>query len=142
MTAMSVARIVLLSFLGFDTVHAQQASRSALAYRHFSKSGTESPVVQRVDSAQVKSHKTRNVLVGIAVGAVIGGSTAYVLAKQSCGQGPYTCDDPGPVIVPTVLFTILGGIGGGTVVRLSGRSRDDHNAKGMNLPPVPSRSVR
>lgn len=125
----SIAGLILLSLLGACAAQAQHVTRTALAYRSRSEPGTAFQVVHVPDSVKVKSSKTRNVWMGIAVGAALGGSTAYVLSKRSCSN---VCDDPAPVIVPTVLFTILGGIGGGTVVHLFGRSR--MSARGSPTP--------
>lgn len=124
-----VVGLVLLSFLGSNVVQAQRIRPTALAYRSLSEPGTPFQVVHVLDSVKVKSNKTRNVWMGIAVGAALGGSTAYVLSKRSCSS---VCDDPAPVIAPTVLFTILGGIGGGTIVHHFGRSRNGRD--GIHYP--------
>ena len=123
-----VVGLVLLSFLGSNVVQAQRIRPAALAYRSQPESGTPFQVVHVLDSVKVKSNNTRNVWMGIAVGAVLGGSTAYVLSKRSCSN---VCDDPAPVIVPTALFTILGGIGGGTVVHVLSRPRDARDGSSL-----------
>ncbi len=129
----SIVGLIVLSFLGAGAAQAQHVTRTALAFRNQQEQSSPFQVVHVPDSVKVKSNKTRNVWMGIAVGAALGGSTAYVLSKRSCGQGQFRCDDPGPVIAPTVLFTILGGIGGGTVVHVFSRSRGVHKAKDMSV---------
>lgn len=119
----SIVGLILLSLLGAGAAQAQHVTRTALAYCSLSEPVTPFQAVHVLDSVAVKSNKTRNVWVGIAVGAALGGGTAYVLSKRSCGQGAFVCDEPAPVMVPTVLFTILGGIGGGMVVHFFGHRR-------------------
>jgi hypothetical protein len=138
----SIVGLILLSVLGAGAAQAQYVTRTALAYRSLAEPGTPFQVVHVLDSVQVKSNKARNVWIGIAVGAALGGSTAYVLSKRSCGQGTFVCDEPAPVIVPTVLFTILGGIGGGTVVHLFGRPRSAREAQDFKEPRASARSLR
>jgi hypothetical protein len=131
MSSVWVVGLFLLSLLGADSLQAQRANRSALVYRSTSDSSTHFRLVQPRDSVQAKSNKTRNVLIGMAVGAALGGGTAYVLSRRSCAQGTFVCDEPAPVILPTALFSILGGIGGGTVVHYFGRSRSDRDGDGV-----------
>ncbi len=139
MPSASIVGLILLSVLGAGAAQAQHVTRTALAYRSLSEPGTPFQAVHVLDSVAVKSNKTRNAWMGIAVGAALGGSTAYVLSKRSCSN---VCDDPAPVIAPTVLFTILGGIGGGTVVHLFGRSRRAPGAKALSVSQVASRRLR
>lgn len=128
MPSAPIVGLILLSVLGAGAAQAQHVTRTALAYRSLAEPVAPFQAVHVLDSVAVKSNKTRNVWIGIAVGAALGGSTAYVLSKRSCSN---VCDDPAPVIAPTVLFTILGGIGGGTVVHVFSRPR---SARDRNSP--------
>lgn len=134
MSSASIVGLILLFLGGTDALQAQRVRPTAIAYRRMSEPITQSQVVHSLDSVQVKSNKTRNVWIGIAVGAALGGGSAYVLSKRSCGQGPFVCDDSAPVVLPTVLFTILGGIVGGTAVHVLSRSSSSDDTKDT-MPP-------
>jgi len=72
----------------------------------------------------------------MAIGAALGGGSAYYFAKRSCAQ---VCDDAAPVLVPTVLFSFLGGLAGGLVVHVSSRpgnapENTNRNASHLHAP--------
>lgn len=86
-----------------------------------------------VDSARTSRERPREMRSGsnagrdILFGALIGGVVGYVASTSMCKPG--SCDDSAPVLVPTVLFALGGGIVGGIVGSLTGPSRSPGNTK-------------